>query len=88
MANDLPDLIADADLLDSPRVVSALEDFVVEAIEEATEILRTGDMASRTSLIRTIIAMALKAKDTTSADHAEEILAQTREVIGGILEPD
>jgi hypothetical protein len=83
MPDDLTGLLAESNLLDSPRIVGALEEFVVEAIEEATDLLRTGDMATRTSLIRTIVSMALKARDTTSADQAEEILAQTRAAIAG-----
>jgi hypothetical protein len=83
MPDDLTSLLAETNLLESPRIVSALEEFVVEAIEEATDLLRTGDMATRTALIRTIVAMALKARDTTSTDQAEAILAQTRAAIAG-----
>jgi hypothetical protein len=83
MPDDLTSLLAETNLLESPRIVSALEEFVVEAIEEATDLLRTGDMATRTSLIRTIVAMALKTRDTTSTDQAEAILAQTRAAIAG-----
>lgn len=83
---DVAALVANADLLDSPRVVSALEDFIVEAIDEATEILRHGDMTSRTTLIRTILSMALKAKDSTGTNDAEAILAQTRAAVAEVLE--
>ena len=84
--SDITSALTNAAVMDSPRVVNAIEDFIVEAIEEATDLLRTGDMTTRTALIRTIIAMALKTKDTTSADQAERILAQTREMVSGILE--
>lgn len=84
--NDVAALVADADVLESERVVAALENFVVEAIEEATEILRHGDMASRTALIRTILSMALKAKDNTGAGDAEAVLAQARAVVAEVLE--
>jgi len=81
----LTDLIANTDLLENPRVVGALEGFVVEAIEEATDLLRHGDMATRTQLIRLILSMALRSKDQTPTNDAEEILEKARHVVTGIL---
>lgn len=76
----------DASILDSPRLASALEDFIVEAVEEATDLLRFGDMTTRTQLIKTVLSMALKAKESSSAGEAEKVLAKAREQIAGILE--
>ena len=89
MADSHPDILAmvsESDLAQSPRVVSALESFIVEAIEEATDLLKFGDMATRTQLIRLILSMALKTKDASAGEDAERMLAQTRAAISGVLE--
>jgi hypothetical protein len=85
-SDDILALVTDSDLISSPRVTGALEDFVVEAIEEATDLLKFGDMATRTQLIRLILSMALKSKDSAASEDAERILAQTRATLAGVVD--
>lgn len=74
--------------VDDPEVQRALTGFTVEAIDEARDLLRYGDMPSRMSLIKIVLSGALKAKAENGAAEAEELLEETRRAIAGVLEPN
>lgn len=80
MIPDIPD-----NLNESPKVQAALTDFIVEAVDEATDLLATGDMSTRLALIKIVLSGAMKAKDNGGAAEAEKVLADTRAAISGIL---
>lgn len=73
-------------LAESSRVMRALEDFIVEAIDEATDILATGDMTTRLALIKTILTSTLKAKEGANSTDAEQILEQARSTLQGLFD--
>jgi hypothetical protein len=72
--------------VDDPEVQRALTGFTVEAIDEARDLLRYGDMPSRMALIKMVLSGALKAKAENGAAEAEEILEQTRKAVAGIFD--
>lgn len=76
------------DVVTSPAVQRALQDFIIEAIDEATDLLVTGDTVTRTNLIKFVLASAMRTNDKSSEGNAERILAETRKNIAGILDVD
>lgn len=75
-----------ADLLDNPKIAGALEDFISEAIDEATDILLTGDLAARLALIKMVMGFTMTAKKNSGEAAAAKTLEQTRNTIQGVLE--
>lgn len=74
--------------MDDKTIEQALVDFTVEAVEEATEILRAGDSQTKLSLIKMVLGGALKAKEQDAETHLEDLKREAREVLAASLEVD
>ena len=70
------------------NVEDALVDFTVEAIDEASEILRAGDSQTKLALIKMVLSGALKQKDAEAEGHIEDLKREAREVLAASLEVD
>ncbi len=67
----------------------ALAEFTVEALEEATEILRHGDAGTKLALIKMVVTGAIKSKETDNEGEIERLKAEARKLLGKTLEaPD
>lgn len=81
---DADDLLALApDLISSPRVRAALEDRIIELIDEVfdtvQDTLETGDSASRLAMVKTTLPLLLKVSRDSEGVDTEDIEAMRAE---------
>jgi hypothetical protein len=64
----------------------ALADFTVEAIDEATEILRNGDSSTKLALIKMVLSGAVRSQTDDSEAHLEALKAEARALFAGAVD--
>lgn len=73
-------------ILESPKIAGALEDFITEALDEATDLLLTGDIATKTSIIKMVLGMTLSVKKNSGEATATKMAEETRARISSVLD--